>query len=153
MTRIRDERHPHLQDGVFLIVNSTANGDNPTVGIRILVVDDDPSFRAAVTDLLAERGFAVSGYAADREEAVAALQSQRPDAILLDIWLSGSNGLEMLRELRARDYCPPVLLTSSNADAVTNLMAVQLGAVGFVPKEDLVATELSSYFGEPHTTD
>ena len=115
------------------------------MAIRVLVVDDDPSFRVAVTTLLQDRGFVVAGYAADQHEALASLSRCGPDAILLDVFLDRDDGLETLRVLRQTGWTGPVLLTSSNAQAVSDSLAVELGAAGFIPKEDLVAAQLSEY--------
>lgn len=111
----------------------------------VLVVDNDPSFRLAVTTLLQSRGFTVSGYAWSQGEALVALSRLNPDAVLLDVCLDGPDGLDTVRALRETGWVGPVLLTSSNAEVVSNSMALQAGATGFVPKEDLVGTDLAAY--------
>jgi two-component system, OmpR family, phosphate regulon response regulator OmpR len=116
------------------------------VEISILVVDDDPSFRVAVTALLKLRGFGVSGYAVDQEETSEFVSHCDPDAVLLDMSLPGADGLETLRRLKEMGWPGPVLLTSSNAEAVTNSLALKFGAVGFVPKGELAAADLGAYF-------
>jgi DNA-binding NarL/FixJ family response regulator len=112
----------------------------------ILVVDDDSSFREAVSELLRARGFEIAGHAADRNDAVAAVQMLGPDAVLLDIQLAMSNGFDVLRELMRTDDGLPVLLTSSDSGAASQSLAIQRGAVGFVPKGELADADLRRYF-------
>jgi DNA-binding response OmpR family regulator len=116
------------------------------VPVCVLVVDDDPSFRDAVGDLLTARGFEVVGYAEDEDEAMAAIQQLRPDAVLLDIRLPGSDGFCLARRLSTGHRAPIVLLTSSDPDAANQRLAVESGAVGFVPKAELGGTDLGRYF-------
>ncbi len=110
------------------------------------MVDDDPSFREAVGELLSARGFRVVGYAQDGDEATAAVQQLRPDAVLLDIRLPGADGLDVARRLSVDDPAPVVLLTSSDPDAASQRLALEYGAVGFVPKAELGATDFGRYF-------
>ena len=86
---------------------------------RILVVDDDPSVRALVRDVLELEGhdveLAVDGYAALR--AVAAV---RPDCVVLDVRMPGMDGHEVLARLRATTggrELPVVMLTGAADDA------------------------------------
>ncbi len=112
----------------------------------VLVVDDDLSFRAAVGDLLSARGFEVVGYAQDEGGAMAAVEQLRPDAVLVDIRLPGSDGFCLARRLSTGRPAPVVLLTSSDPDAANERLALESGAVGFVPKAELGGTDLGQYF-------
>ena len=111
----------------------------------VLVVDDDASFREAVTELLRTRGFQVVGYAADEKRAMEAVRSLQPDGILLDATMAASDDFDLVRRLSGPDVIP-VLLTSSDRDAATEPLAQDCGAVGFVPKTELVAADLQRYF-------
>lgn len=121
--------------------------------LQVLVVDNDQSFRTAITTLLQAQGFSVSGYAANQGEALAALARASPDAVLLDLYLDGPNGLATLRALREANWLGPVLLTSSDAEAMTNSLALELGAEGFVPKEEIGHADLRLYFRSGDITD
>jgi DNA-binding NtrC family response regulator len=112
----------------------------------ILVVDDDSSFREAVSELLRARGFEIAGHASDRNDAVAAVQILGPDAVLLDIQLALTNGLDLLKELMRIDDDLPVLLTSSDSSAASQALAIERGAVGFVPKAELANADLRRCF-------
>jgi two-component system chemotaxis response regulator CheY len=116
------------------------------VPVCVLIVDDDPAFREAAGELLTARGFEVAGYAGDEDQAIVAVQRLRPDAVLLDIRLLGSNGLHLAQRISSADGAPAVLLTSSDPDIATQPLAVKYGAVGFVPKADLANTDLRHYF-------
>lgn len=80
----------------------------------ILVVEDDPGFRAGLRDVLEAHGFAVA-YAADAVEAREALRDLRPDLVLLDLRLPGGSGDELLREIRAANAGAAVLLMTGYA--------------------------------------
>jgi CheY-like chemotaxis protein len=116
------------------------------VPVCVLVVDDDPSFSEAVGELLSVRGCEVVGYAEDEDEAMAAIEQLRPDAVLLDIRLPGSDGLDLARRVSTGRPAPAVLLTSSDPDAANQRLALESGAVGFIPKADLWCTDLARYF-------
>src|ERR1700742_937713 len=96
--------------------------------IRVLLIDDDPSFRTLAALVLNGSGFDVIGEAAER---------LRPDAILLDVGLPDRDGVLLAAELSALPWAPRVVLTSSNPDAITVEHAYRQGACGFVRKHDL----------------
>jgi CheY-like chemotaxis protein len=114
--------------------------------LRVLIVDDDPTFRAAAAQALARRGYAIAGCAATLAEARAALARFAPDAILLDVNLPDGNGIAFARAARPPS---PVLLTSADAGAAPARLVERAGAVGFVPKTELLETDLSPYLGSP----
>jgi DNA-binding NarL/FixJ family response regulator len=107
---------------------------------RVLIVDDDSAFRRTVGEALAGRGYDVIGAAETVAEARVALRVLRPDGVVLDINLPDGNGLAFAEELNAA--CPElrVLVTSSDPSAAR-------GRVGFVPKTELVVTDLTPYLG------
>jgi CheY-like chemotaxis protein len=117
------------------------------VAVSVLIVGDDAGLRRTAAELLRSRGFDVAGEAANRTEALAALQHARPDAILLDVQLPDGDGLNFLRQLVAAGTTPPILLTSSDPGAASHEVATQCGAVGFVPTLDLAETDLTRYLG------
>ena len=117
------------------------------VSHRVLVVDDDPAFRAVLGELLHARGYRVVGEAGDGDAAVAAVAVLRPSAVVLDIHLPGPDGLAVACLLRGTPDPPRVLLTSGEVDAVPDDVLARSGAAGFVAKTELAVTDLVPYLG------
>jgi DNA-binding NarL/FixJ family response regulator len=109
---------------------------------RVLLVDDQELVRAGLRGLLRpELGFEVAGECADGAGVTAAVESLRPDVVLMDVRMPGVDGITATRELRRRAGGPPVLaLTTFDDDEVLAGM-LRAGAAGFVlkgvPAEDL----------------
>jgi two-component system, OmpR family, response regulator MprA len=110
--------------------------------VQILVVDDEPQLRRALERALKLEGYEVA-LAADGDEALAAVAGSGPDAVVLDVLMPKRDGLDVCRELRARnDHTPVLMLTARDAveDRVDGLDA---GADDYVVKpfalEELLA--------------
>jgi CheY-like chemotaxis protein len=113
---------------------------------RILIVDDDPDFRALAAELLSERGFEAPMMAADGEQALAAATDGCPDGILLDINLPGRDGFAVADSLSATCPGARIVLTSADVDHVPARTLMTCPAVAFVPKQDLAVTDLRALF-------
>ena len=101
----------------------------------ILIVDDDPHFRAQARELLAADGFDVVGEAADGASGLAAASSLAPEFVLLDIGLPDLDGFAVARAL-ARQAAPPLVVLTSSRDARAYGRRLSDGpALGFMPKE------------------
>ena len=114
---------------------------------RLIIVDDDPSFRQSAASLLAERGYQVVGEAETLEQARAAIGRERPNALLLDVNLPDGDGIAFAQELTAHHHGMRVLLTSSDAGAAPRRLIARCGAAGFVAKVDLAAADVTPYLG------
>ena len=103
---------------------------------RILLVDDHPLTRSALSGLLQQHGFDVVGEAADGESAIERAGELQPDLILLDLSMPGLDGLSALPRLReAAPACEVVVLTASGEE--TNLLAaIRAGAAGYLLKSE-----------------
>src|SRR6266852_1734320 len=102
----------------------------------ILIVDDHPLTRSALTALLEQNGFSVVGEAADGEAAIQQARELRPDLVLLDLSMPGMDGLEALPRLReAAPECEVVVLTASGTEA-NLLAAIRGGAAGYLLKTE-----------------
>jgi len=99
----------------------------------ILVVDDDRAFRHVISTLLSDAGHTVR-QAADGAEALALLDREPVDLMLLDIGLPGMNGLEVLAAVRARREPPRVVIVTSDDTPETLLKAVRGQADRYVRK-------------------
>ena len=108
-----------------------------TMQFSVLIVDDDPAFRALASRIVAGLGFAVAGEAGTVAAAVAAAASLQPEAALVDFGLPDGDGVTLAAELTALPWRPRVVLTSSDPDSVSSAMAEQAGAVGFLAKSEL----------------
>jgi two-component system nitrogen regulation response regulator NtrX len=93
----------------------------------VLVVDDEAGVRASLSGILGDEGYAVDAVDSG-EEALAALESRRYDLVLLDVWLPGADGLEVLDRIRRADADVPVVVISGHGTIETAVKAVRLGA-------------------------
>ncbi len=103
-------------------------------GTHILVVDDEPDIRILVKEILGDEGYEVA-VAEDGAAARQALREQRPDLVLLDIWMSDVDGITLLKEWAGNDGLPwPVIMMSGHATVETAVEATRLGAYDFLEK-------------------
>lgn len=102
---------------------------------HVLVVDDEAPVRALVRDVLEMQGYEVRE-AVDGPSAVAAVSSELPDAIVLDIMMPGVSGLDVLRGWRADPTTAtlPVLLLTAVTDDDTTWAGWTAGADYYLPK-------------------
>lgn len=110
--------------------------------IRILLVDDHPVVRAGLSGLLASQpDFEVVGEASHGLEALALLNTLKPDVVLMDLRMPLLDGVSAIRQIRASGARPQVLvLTTYDTDSEI-VRAVEAGATGYllkdVPREEL----------------
>lgn len=104
---------------------------------RVFVIDDHPLMRRSIVEAIErETDLTVCGQAEDAEEALAAIESLRPDIVLTDIQLKSSNGLDVIRSLHA--HAPALLVIATTMFDVrrNERLARAAGAAGFVSKQD-----------------
>ncbi len=104
----------------------------PEGGLRVLVVDDDPSTRTVLREFLRMEGYAVDE-ARDADAAMEKVTSWLPDLLLLDIMMPGRDGLEFLAALRRTSDVPVILLTAKD-DEGDRVVGLRLGADDYVVK-------------------
>jgi two-component system KDP operon response regulator KdpE len=100
---------------------------------RILIVDDEPPIRRFLRTALAAQDYRVEE-AGDGEAALDFLRRNKVDLIVLDLGLPGMDGLEVVRQLRARDAVTPIVILSSRDDEAGKVTALDLGADDYVAK-------------------
>jgi DNA-binding NarL/FixJ family response regulator len=106
------------------------------VASRILIVDDHPLTREALSSLLGAHGFDVAGVASDGEEAIVEAGRLQPDLVLLDLSMPGLDGLSALPRLReAAPESEVVVLTASGTEE-NLLAAIRAGAAGYLLKTE-----------------
>ncbi|MCP9488138.1 MAG: response regulator transcription factor [Gaiellaceae bacterium MAG52_C11] len=98
----------------------------------VLVVDDEPIVREVVVRYLQREGYTTLE-ASDGERARIMLESQKPDLIVLDVMLPGTDGLELCRWIRSRSELPVILLTARGEEA-DRIVGLELGADDYVTK-------------------
>jgi len=99
----------------------------------ILIVDDEPGVRTALTGVLSDEGYAVEAVASG-EACLDRLTRGPVDLILLDVWLPGMDGLTTLARLRERQVDAQVVLISGHGNIESAVRAIKLGAFDFVEK-------------------
>jgi CheY-like chemotaxis protein len=99
--------------------------------VRVLIVDDEPAIRHAVEAVLVDEGFVVVT-ASDGAAALAALDSAKPDAILLDLRMPVMDGYAFLAAYRARPEPRAAVIVCSTASNASGV--VGLGASGYLRK-------------------
>ncbi|MBI3809944.1 MAG: response regulator, partial [Nitrospirae bacterium] len=113
----------------------------------ILVVDDEPQIRSMLSQFLTMRGYRVR-VAQDGPTALAMVTEELPNFVILDMYMPGMNGLELLRELRARKYTGGVLGLTGARDEKLLQEVLDLGAVDVMGKPvDLEKVELAVQLG------
>ena len=105
----------------------------PDVPAVVFVIDDDPSMRGALEDLVGSVGLQVRPFASPQDF----LQSQRPDApgcLVLDVRLPGMSGLTFQKELAKLGVALPVIFITGHGDIPMSVRAMKAGAVEFLTK-------------------
>lgn len=102
---------------------------------RVLVVDDSPTVRDLVCEILSEGGLAVQS-AEGGAAALAALSTGLPDAVLSDLDMPGMDGFELLRKIRGQWPHLPVILLTTRGSAEDRRQAVSLGADAYLVKSE-----------------
>ena len=99
----------------------------------ILVVDDEESIRTSLSGVLKDEGFKVS-LAGSGMEAIKKVEKELPDLVLLDIWMPGIDGIEVLQRLKAISPGLVVIMISGHGTIETAVQATKLGAYDFIEK-------------------
>lgn len=102
--------------------------------LRVLIAEDDPLVAYHLEGLVRRVGQTVVGTAATADEVVRIAIAERPDVVLMDIWLEGrSNGIEVTRQLVDAYELPIILISgTSNSSVIDDVIAS--GALGFISK-------------------
>ena len=99
---------------------------------RILVVEDEESYRDPLSYLLRKEGYVVS-LAATGPEALAEFDRGGADLVLLDLMLPGISGTEVCRQLRQRGNVPVIMLTAKDSE-IDKVVGLEIGADDYVTK-------------------
>jgi twitching motility two-component system response regulator PilH len=102
---------------------------------KILIVDDSPTERFYLTDILARAGYTVTT-AVNGEEAIGKIRAERPQLILMDVVMPGANGFQVTRSI-ARDpelSAIPVIICSSKNQETDRIWGMRQGARDYLVK-------------------
>lgn len=112
------------------------------MAVRILVVDDDRAVRESLRRSLSFNGYSVD-LAQDGVEALEAISSDRPDAVVLDVMMPRLDGLEVCRHLRSTGDDLPILVLTARDSVSERVAGLDAGADDYLPKpfalEELLA--------------
>jgi two-component system response regulator NreC len=122
--------------------------------VRILLVDDHAVFREAISSLLVHRDPSVTivGEAATARDAVTAVLAAEPDVVLMDLMLSGTNGLTAIRELRRLGARCRILVLTAVVEPGFVVDALSAGAEGYALKEQSIEDILAAIARIGHGT-
>jgi DNA-binding NarL/FixJ family response regulator len=118
---------------------------------RILIVDDHPLFRQGLRQMIDRTpGLVVCGEAPDAPSAMKAVAELKPDLVLVDITLEGSNGIDLIKTLKAKYDELPILVISMHDESLYAERSLRAGALGYVMKNAparVVKTAISKVLG------
>src|SRR5271169_2339919 len=107
--------------------------------IKVLIVDDHPLFRSGLRQVVeSDSDFDLVGETGNGEGAVQLIQEKKPDVAVLDVNLPGLSGLEIARKLQAKRLPTRVIMLTMHKDEETCNRALDIGAKGFVLKENAI---------------
>ena len=97
---------------------------------RVLVVDDDAALAEMLGIVLRGEGFEPT-FVADGDKALEVFRDTRPDLVLLDLMLPGSDGIDVCRQIRGESGVPIVMLTAKT-DTVDDVLGLESGADDYI---------------------
>jgi UDP-3-O-acyl N-acetylglucosamine deacetylase len=100
---------------------------------KVLIVDDEERVVQSIAGVLEDEGFRVAT-ARSGDDAIRVFQQENPDITLLDIWMPGMDGIEILKRLKGIDPDCQVIMISGHATISTAMASVKLGAFDFIEK-------------------
>ena len=109
----------------------------PTARKKVFIVEDHPVFREGLVQIInGEDDLTVCGESEDAEHALKAIPGLKPDLVLVDISLPGKSGLELIKELRARNGEVKLLVLSMHDEALYADRVLRAGGDGYIMKQE-----------------
>lgn len=103
------------------------------MGKQILIVDDEERIRQSLSGVLGDEGYQISE-AKEGNQALKQIENDPPDLVLLDIWMPGMDGIEVLERIKSLNPSLPVIMISGHANIELAVKATKLGAFDFIEK-------------------
>jgi len=117
--------------------SSPVEEPSPTARRKVFIVEDHPVFREGLVQVINSEGdMIVCGEAEDAEHALTAIRSLKPDLVLVDISLPGKSGLELIKDLRARNGGVKLLVLSMHDEALYADRVLRAGGDGYIMKQE-----------------
>jgi DNA-binding NarL/FixJ family response regulator len=116
--------------------------------MKVLIVDDHPSFRASARRMLEAEGFEVVAEVGTGAEALQAADAWSPDLVVLDVHLPDVQGFDVAERLTVNGSAPAIVLTSSRDASDFGPLVERSGACGFIPKSELSGEALRRILDE-----
>jgi DNA-binding NarL/FixJ family response regulator len=108
---------------------------------RVYLVDDHAMFREGLRQLIdREANLTVCGDASNAEEAMAGIRSSQPDVVIVDISLTVSSGLDLIKDIKAEFDDLPILVVSMHDETLYAERVLRAGAMGYVMKHEPAKT-------------
>jgi len=121
--------------------DKTQAGSHPATRSRVFLVDDHAMFREGMRQLIErEPDLTVCGDVADADEALREIREKKPDLVIADISLSGTSGIDLIKNLKAEFEDLPVLVVSMHEESLYAERALRAGAMGYVMKQEPAKT-------------
>ena len=113
---------------------------------RIVIVDDHPLFRKGLAELIhsEKNHFAVCGEAGNTAEAMEVIRKLKPELAIVDLSLPGTNGIELIKNIRAEFSKLPILVLSMHDESLYAVRALRAGADGYVMKHEAMANVIQA---------
>ena len=105
---------------------------------KALIVDDSPAERRLAGTILEEGEDLTVLYASEGLEALAVIEQEPTDVVITDLRMPKMNGLDLVKEIRTKHSCVPVILMTSFGSEDTAAEALRRGAASYVPKRNLM---------------
>ena len=106
---------------------------------EIYIVDDDATVRESLSAVFSQAGYQVRAFC-EGTSVIAAARARIPACILMDIYLPGASGLDVLKQLDAANYPAPIFIVSGRRDISIAVEAIKNGACDFIEKQADVAS-------------
>jgi DNA-binding NarL/FixJ family response regulator len=112
---------------------------------RVLIVDDHPLMRQGLAQLINQQpDLVVCGEAEDVPQALRQTSELKPDVVIVDLSLRGSDGIELIKSLRLQYARLPILVLSMHDEAIYAERALKAGAWGYIMKQEATNQVLSA---------
>ena len=112
---------------------------------RVFLVDDHPMVREHLAQLIEQQpDLQVCGEAVDTVEALEGISKTQPDIAIIDLNLRTSNGLDLIKDIKARGWSVPILVLSMHDESLYAERVLRAGALGYINKQECSKDILSA---------